>query len=279
MERTLLALYAHPDDETFATGGTLARYAHEGVRVVLGCATRGEAGIVHDEGAGEPADLGQVREQELRCACRVLGVRDLRFLGYRDSGMEGTPDNRHPAAFAQADAGEVVGRILELFREFQPQVVLTFGPPRGYNHPDHIAIHRHATAAWRLAGGAEADPFLSAEPPRELYYTARPRRLYHQYRVALWERGLLAEPPSEEYAQSRGASEEEITTRIEVGDYLELKREALRCHRTQVSPTNPWLNVPEDLARHYLRYDHFILASARGIEIGPGEVDLFAGLE
>ncbi|MGB9724475.1 MAG: PIG-L family deacetylase [Chloroflexia bacterium] len=272
MERTLMALFAHPDDESFATGGTLARYAAAGVQVVLVCATRGEAGIVHDEGMEvPPEEMGRVREEELRCACRALGIQELHFLGYRDSGMAGSPENRHPLAFCRAEPAEVVERILALFRRFRPQVVLTFGPDGGYGHPDHIAIHRHVTAAWKEAGSLP-------QPPRKLYYTAVSAATFRRIREAMWQHGLIPEPPSEEEVARRGIPEERITTAVDVRDFLGKKVAALRCHRTQLPPNHPWLNLPEDFRRTYMGYETFVLADARGVEAAPKEEDLFAGL-
>ncbi len=272
MERTLMAFFAHPDDESFAAGGTLSRYAAEGVRVVLVCATRGEAGIVHDSGMEvSPEDMGRIREEELRCACRTLGIRELHFLGYRDSGMAGSPDNDHPQAFCRADPARVVGQILSLFRRFRPQVVLTFGPDGGYGHPDHIAIHRHTTAAWKAA------ECLSG-PPRKLYYTAISAATFRRIREAMWRHGLIPERPSEEEIARRGIPEERITTAVDIRAFLGKKLDALRCHRTQLPPDHPWLNLPEDFRREYMGFETFILTDARDMQATPREEDLFAGL-
>jgi N-acetyl-1-D-myo-inositol-2-amino-2-deoxy-alpha-D-glucopyranoside deacetylase len=272
MPHTLLVLFAHPDDESFAVGGTMAHYARQGVRVVLGTATRGEAGITHDEGAGHPADMGQVREEELRCACRTLGVHELRLLGYRDSGMAGDPQNDHPNAFCHADPERVVGQILDLFREFQPEVVLTFGPEGGYGHPDHLAIHRHTTAAWEQAEDL-------AVPPRKLYYTAISAKTFIRLRKAMYEAGLISEMPSEAEIARRGAPEDAVTTTIDIRDTVEQKVQALRCHRTQLAPTHPWLNLPLEFSREHMGHEYFALAATRGgIEIQTEEKDLFRGI-
>ncbi len=279
MRRTLLALFAHPDDESFAAGGTLARYASQGARVVLACATRGEAGIVHDEAACCPEDMGRTREEELRCACRVLGIAELRFLGYRDSGMDAGPDNGHPLAFVRADPEHVIARIHDLFLEFRPQVVLTFGPSGSSGHPDHVAIHRHVTAAWARADDRRHHPELAADPPRKLYYTAISHQSWRRIREAMWQLGLLPSPPSDEELVRRGVPQAAVTTSIDVRGFLRHKIEALRCHRTQLPPTHYWLNLPPDFAREYLGVESYTLAAARGIEIVPDEADLFAGLD
>ncbi len=271
MRPTLMALFAHPDDESFATGGTLARYAHSGVRVILATATRGEAGIVHEEGLHLAADMGQVREAELRCACRAMGIETLRLLGYRDSGMAGDPQNQHPNAFCGAAAEQVVGQILELFREFQPQVVLTFGPTGGYGHPDHLAIHRHTVAAWERAGEL-------TNPPRKLYYTAVSIQTFIRIRRAMFEAGLITEMPSEEEIARRGTPEDRVTTTIDIRDYLEHKVQALRCHRTQLPPNHPWLNMPPEFRRQHMGSEFFTLAATRGVETVLPEEDLLEGL-
>jgi LmbE family N-acetylglucosaminyl deacetylase len=272
MRRTLLAVFAHPDDESFATGGTLARYAQAGVRVVLACATRGEAGIVHEEGVPPPKDMGKVREEELRCACRVLGVEELRFLDYRDSGIAGAPDNDHPRALIRADPEEVVSRIVALFREFRPEVVVTFGPDGGYGHPDHIAIHNHTRVAWERADALE-------RPPRKLYYLARPRGALRRLRLKMWELGLIDRPPDEEEIERFGLPDDQVTTQLDIRPYLEVKRQALRCHRTQLPPNSPWLRLPPEEMVELWGYEWFTLASGRGVSFGGAEDDLFAGLE
>ena len=114
--RILLAVFAHPDDEAFGTGGTLARYAGEGVRVALVCATRGEVGGIADPSLATRETLGQVRETELRCAAQALGISDVIFLGYRDSGMAGTPENEDPRAFVNIAAEEVVAQLMGIIR-------------------------------------------------------------------------------------------------------------------------------------------------------------------
>jgi LmbE family N-acetylglucosaminyl deacetylase len=169
-KKTLLSVLAHPDDESFGMGGTLALYAQQGVRVYLICATRGEAGEVGPEYLQDYKSIGELREAELRCAAGHLGLAGVYFLDYRDSGMPGSPHNSHPTALAQAPLQEVAARIAEYIRLLQPQVVLTFDPIGGYRHPDHIAIHQATVEAFRLAGDPD---FVSDSPPyqpQKLYY-------------------------------------------------------------------------------------------------------------
>ncbi|MFQ5873964.1 MAG: PIG-L family deacetylase, partial [Dehalococcoidia bacterium] len=178
--RCLMAVLAHPDDETFGCGGLLARYAAEEVRVVLICATRGEVGEISDPSLATVENLAQVRERELREACDILGVEEIIILGYRDSGMAGTPDNEHPQALCRAPQAEVVGGIVEVVRREKPDVILTFDLRGGYGHPDHIAVNQAAREAFAAAANPsrypeQLDGGLRPHRPRKLYYFVIPR--------------------------------------------------------------------------------------------------------
>jgi LmbE family N-acetylglucosaminyl deacetylase len=167
---TLLAVLAHPDDESFGMGGTLALYASRGVDVYLVCATRGEVGQADEEHLKGFSSAGEMREAELRYAAGILGLKGVFFLGYRDSGMPGSPDNRHPQAQVSHPVREVAGRVVAYIRRLKPEVVLTFDPIGGYRHPDHIHIQQATALAFEHAG----DPgfFPGREPPFQ------PKRLY-----------------------------------------------------------------------------------------------------
>jgi LmbE family N-acetylglucosaminyl deacetylase len=147
----LLALTAHPDDEGFGLAGTMARYAADGWQITLVCATRGEVGEISDPALATPETLPAVREQELRDAGADLGVNDVRFLEYRDSGMVGAAENADPRALSNADPETVIARYDALLRELRPTVVVTWDASGGYGHPDHISVHKHATEATRRA--------------------------------------------------------------------------------------------------------------------------------
>src|SRR5713226_8974309 len=173
--KRLLGVFAHPDDEGTMSGASL-EYSTLGVETGLVCATRGEVGEIADPTLATPENLGEVREGEMRAAAEVLGVHNLWFLGYRDSGMEGTPENEDPRAFAQANAAEVVGKLVAIIRQFRPQVMVTFDETGGYGHPDHIAIYRHTTSALHAAADAVQYPELGpAYSVSKLYYTSFPR--------------------------------------------------------------------------------------------------------
>lgn len=176
--KRLLAVVAHPDDETFGMGGTLALYARKGVEVHLICATRGEVGEVEADKMGKFNSIGELREYELCCAANVLGIKKVYFLGYRDSGMPGSPDNKHPQALVQAPLEKVAGEIVHLMRLIKPQVVLTFDPIGGYMHPDHIAVHKAAVMAFARAGDPDVNgEDLPAFTPQKLYYHILPHGL------------------------------------------------------------------------------------------------------
>jgi LmbE family N-acetylglucosaminyl deacetylase len=170
----LMAVLAHPDDESFGMGGTLALYARKGYPVHLVCATRGEAGDVDPHYLEGFDSVAERREAELRCAAGILQLAGVHFLGYRDSGMPGAPDNEHPNALAAAPLEEVAERIVDILRLIRPQVVLTFDPIGGYKHPDHIAIHRATVLAFELAGDPGYVTDLPAYQPRKLYFQVFP---------------------------------------------------------------------------------------------------------
>lgn len=174
----LLAVLAHPDDETFGTGGTLAYYARRGVKVHLVCATRGESGDVDKEFLHGYTSIAERREHELRCAAGHLGLAGVHFLDYRDSGMPGWPENTLPGALAAQPVEKVAREVARYIRLLQPQVVITFDPIGGYRHPDHIAIHNATVAAFDLAADTcYHDGGLPAHQPAKLYFQTIPRGL------------------------------------------------------------------------------------------------------
>jgi len=174
--KTILAVLAHPDDESFGMGGTLALYAKKGYQVHLVCATLGEAGTVDDEYLKNYDSISELREAELRCATQSLGLTSLHLLGYRDSGMPDTPENKHPNAQVSHSVEEVAGKVVKYIREIKPDIVLTFDPIGGYRHPDHIHIQKATTLAFEKADDASFHPESgSSFKPRALYYHLFPR--------------------------------------------------------------------------------------------------------
>jgi LmbE family N-acetylglucosaminyl deacetylase len=173
---TLLIVMAHPDDESFGAGGTLAYYARRGVKVYLVCATRGEVGDVDPEFLRGYDTIAELREAELRCAAGTLGLEEVFFLDYRDSGMPGSEDNHHPRALAAQPMQQVAGEVAGFIRQLQPDVLVTFDPIGGYRHPDHIAIHNATVEAFKLAADPAYDnEGLPAFQPAKFYYQTMPR--------------------------------------------------------------------------------------------------------
>jgi len=168
---TLLAVLAHPDDESFGMGGTLALYAWCGADVHLICATGGEEGSVNPELLAGHESIAALRQAELDGAARELGLASVTMLGYRDSGMPGAPSNRHSDALAAQPEEAVTARVVDAIRRLRPQVVVTFDPIGGYRHPDHIAIQRATVAAFFAAGDPARFPGdLPPYAPQKLYY-------------------------------------------------------------------------------------------------------------
>ncbi len=272
MTQTLLAVFAHPDDETFGPGGTLARYAAQGVAVHLICATRGEAGESDLDDLGDCEDLACRREQELRCAAEILGLAEIHLLGYRDSGMAGSAANRHPQALVQADPDLVAGQVADLMRRLRPQVVLTFDPYGGYDHPDHIAMHRATIAAFERLPGDER--------PQKLYFTVFSRTTL---RWAVRVMPLFGVNPAaagkNRDINLRAVLEHElpVTTRIDVSATYDVKLRAFACHSSQLSgPGAIWGRLPRWLVRRWQAAETFYRARPASQPGERMERDLFA---
>jgi LmbE family N-acetylglucosaminyl deacetylase len=238
--RRLLAVLAHPDDESFGPGGTLALYAHQGAQVHLICATRGEVGAAPSDNLDGHTSVGDLREAELRCAAVHLGLSGVHFLGYRDSGMQGSPDNQHPKALARAPLPEVAARITHLVRQFKPQVLITFDPLGGYNHPDHVAVHRATVEAFHAAGDPNRFPGrLPVYRPQKLYYHTFSRRFL---RLAVRLLPILGQDPTQ-WGRNGDINLIEIASqdfpihaRIDFRRVAEAKRLAAACHASQDGP-------------------------------------------
>ena len=279
---SLMAVFAHPDDESFGIGGTLARDgADADVRVVLVCATRGEAGEISNPELASSDGLGEVREQELRCACRTLGVEGLFFLDYRDSGMAGSADNEDPRALAQADFDEAVGKIVAHIRREQPDVVVTFDESGGYGHPDHIAIHHFTKAAYAAAADpARYEEQIEAgrEPHQasKLFYTAIPRRFFRSAVEKMHELGIQVPERYLDRLDNFGLPDEACTTDIYVQDFWSTKQAAVACHATQLNPDSIFATLPPEVMRELQAWECFQLAETT-IGEDLDSHDLFTG--
>lgn len=235
--KRILAVLAHPDDETFGTGGTLALYAHRGADVYLVCATRGEVGEMPPEMMAGFNTIGEKRESELRCAGETLGLKSIFFLGYRDSGMPGTEDNKHPQALAAQPVENVAAEVAHYIRRLQPQVVITFDPIGGYYHPDHIAIHKATVRAFDLAGDAAfVSEGLEPYKPAKLYFQTISRG-FLRFAVAMMR--FTGRDPrkfgTNKDIDMAAIAEVEfpITTRINCREVAETRDAASACHASQ----------------------------------------------
>ena len=237
MSRSLLAVLAHPDDESYGIGGTLARYAAEGVDVHVAIATDGAAGSVDTKWAGDRSRLADVRTQELKAAARVLGVT-VHNLGYKDSGYIGDGANEDPQSFMNVDQVSATGQVVKLIRELKPEIVVTHDETGGYYHPDHICCFQITTPAFFAAGDEAKYPEIGPAPfhPNRLYYTAFSNRWVKIITIFMRLRGL--DPTRVGRNQDidlteMGVPKEKITTTINYRRYWEQKRLASAEHRSQ----------------------------------------------
>lgn len=268
MKPTLMAVFAHPDDEAFGTGGTLAKYAAEGCEVYLVTATRGEAGEISRPGLATAANLPQVREQELRCACQAYGIQPPILLDYIDGQL------------TVVHQGQAVGKLVRLMRELKPQVLITFGPEGIYGHYDHIAVHRWTTIAYELAAdpGCFPDSTVAGCAPHQvskLYYRVLP-----QTQVAAMAHGGLPASVMMDGVPFPmvGWRDEEITTVIDVRAYRERKLRGLLCHATQFDASQATGQQEQMVDSPLFTQEAFVLArSTVGRPVGA-ESDLLWGL-
>ena len=279
--RCLLAVHAHPDDESSKGAGTVARYSASGVHCVLVCCTGGEEGSILNPAMERPEvidRLPEVRLDELDRAAGIIGYDEVVMLGYRDSGMPDTEANAREDNFANAPLEEAVGRLVGILRRTRPQVVLTYGDDqRGYPHPDHLRVHEVTMAAVDAA----ADPARLAEagPPwqvAKVYWSVWSRARILGLHEKFLELGLES-PYSPEWLE-RPSQDEKITTSVGITGFEDVRRDALLAHATQVDPTSPfWFGLPWDVARTVYPYDDWVLARSTMRTELP-EDDLFAGL-
>jgi LmbE family N-acetylglucosaminyl deacetylase len=278
----LMACLAHPDDECFSMAGILASSTAQGVAVELICATRGEAGDIRMPGSATPETLGDVRHQELRASCNVLGIAEPIMLGYRDSGWGDDPAQRHPQAFVNALDRDVVQQLVAEFRRFRPHVILTFEPGGLSGHKDHIAMSKHATFAYQVAGDPHAFPEqlqdgLAAWAPQRLLYVARPQGSRLERARRLREAGVnVPLPPPETWSQ--GVPLEQIHLTLDVSEQLPTKLASLRCHRTQASPEMDPIDWSQGSLAEMYSTEYLIQADPPVPEGATIDPDIFAGL-
>jgi LmbE family N-acetylglucosaminyl deacetylase len=289
---TLMTVTGHPDDETLWTGGVMARYAAEGLRVVCVTCTRGENGSIVVPELDTPenrARLGEIRSEELARALARLGSIENHWLGYVDSGTMGSPQNVDPRSFWQADPEEATGRLVRIVREVRPDVIVTFNESGGNGHPDHVRAALIARTAFDRAGDAAAYPGQLDGPDAVVPWT--PSKLYEcrwttsrRKKVArlLADEGIIAAAPilarialtwrprSERTRRAKADSQGPLTTEVDVGRWVAQKQAALAEHRTQIprDPTVRYISVATE---------QFTIRKTR-VEVHAHETDLFAGL-
>lgn len=277
-----MAVHAHEDDETITMGGTLATYADRGVKTCVVCCTDGKLATIVDPNMPEETTrprLAEIREAELREACRILNVDEVEFLRYGDSGMADTPTNQLPDAFWMAPINEATGKIVAQIRRFRPHVVVTYDGNGGYGHPDHIQTHRATLLAVEAARLVplykDAGDSWRVE---KLYYTAFPRSQFERIVEMAKQAGI--DPPFGEANPDEMAfltPDEDVTTTIDCVDVIGRKREALRAHHSQISEDWPQLSMPDDVLKEFAD-EYFQLVISRKPAVLP-ETDLFSGVE
>lgn len=273
-----MAVHAHPDDESISTGGILAKYSAIGIRTVLVYGTRGEAGDILNPEFVPPKpglNIKEIRAIELEAAIKVLAVASVYFLGYRDSGMAGSPENHKSHAFAQADIKEATARLVRIIRRVRPHVIITYNQKGTYLHPDHIMANRVTLSAFQASGDTRYQVEEAPVPwqPAKLYYTAIPlERIRRMYRIAK-KRG---EEPGFD-PEVLGTPEKNISTVIDVREYLCRKLEALNCHQSQMNPNSIIRRISREFREEVMGYEHF--ECVHGCNQGDTvETDLFEGL-
>lgn len=258
---TLVCFHAHPDDESIATGGTMALAARAGHRVVLVLGTRGEQGEPVPGVLADGEALWERRVVESHDAARALGVERVEFLGYEDSGMMGEPTNENPACFWQADVEEAAERLASILRDVDADVLTIYDDHGGYGHPDHIQVHRVGRRAAELAG---VDDVYQSTMNRDAI-----RRTMEQAAEFVADLEDTAEGAAETIREGRaradndefGSPEALITHAVDVTSVLDVKKAAMVAHASQIAPDSFFLAMPPEA-----------FASAFGTEwyIGPG---------
>ncbi len=299
MNKHLLLVHAHPDDESIGQGATMARYVAEGVGVTLVTCTGGEMGEILVPGlehlaADRDDTLADQRKIELDHAMKALGVTDNRYLGgfkhYRDSGMQWHADGHavaaddvHANAFWNADLTEAAGHLVEIIREIRPQVLVTYDEFGGYGHPDHIQAHRVATYAASLAAVPSYRPELGpAHDIAKIYWgamsAAKMREGLRDLRAAGDETTFESMDPDNLPAFM--AEDDALSAKVVADDYTAVKMEALRAHRTQIAVDGPFFALSNNKGNEIWGTEYFRIAKGTQGALGADglETDLFAGL-
>lgn len=264
---SLMAVFAHPDDEAFGVGGTLAKYAAAGCDAWVVAATRGEAGEIADPALATPSSLPAVRERELRCACQQYGIHPPLFLDYQDGLL------------TVVRQGQAVARLVRLIRQLQPDVLLTFGPEGIYGHYDHLAVHRWATAAYDLAADPEFLPGEDDGPPfqvAKLYYGIISQNVLEARAENGQRQAVMMDGVPFPFV---GVPDAQITTVVDVSDHVDAKLRGILCHATQIGPGSRFATASEEVLNDpWFRQEAFVLARSTAPWPAEREGSLFVGV-
>ncbi len=281
--KTLVAILAHPDDESFGMGGTLALYAQQGAKVYYICMTGGESGTVDPHFLEKYSSIAELRHNELQCASEKLGLTGFIMAGYRDSGMPGSPDNAYPDALVNQSVEDVAARLAHFIRELRPQVIVTHDPIGGYKHPDHIATHKAVVRAFQTAGDARAYPHDPLPPftPQKLYYTTFPKIWM---RLLVWLMPLFGQNPRQ-FGRNKDIDilslvEEgnfPIHTRVDYTPVAGIRDAASACHASQLEGGPPTRGLVSWIFRLFGGKDTYMRAFPEA-PLKLRERDLFEGV-
>lgn len=282
----LLAIHAHPDDESSKAAATMARYVDEGNRVKVLTCTGGERGDILNPAMDRPGvkeNIGAIRREEMANAIKALGVEH-EWLGYVDSGLpEGDPLPPLPeGSFALADTEEVVHKVVKVIREFRPHVIITYDENGGYPHPDHLKVHEVSMIAWEKSGEQDYHPELGqAWTPLKLYYThgfIRQRmQMFHDLLVEQGKESPYAEI-LDRWKANQADTMARVTIQVNVERWFDRRDAALKAHATQIDPAGTFFATPVEVQRRLWPTEEFELAKTR-VSTSLPEDDLFAGIE
>lgn len=280
MSLTILALHAHPDDESSKAAATVARLVDEGARAVLVTATGGEAGDILNPEMDRPEvarRLAEIRAEELAAAARIIGFSEIVMLGYRDSGMPDSPDNRREDAFCNQPFETVLGRVVEVVRRIRPDVVLGYDDHEFYPHPDHLRVHQISMALAEAA--ADEDRFPDAGEPWRVERVYAP--IFTRDRILALHTAMLESTGESPFAawieRGVGGDEGRAMFKFDVTGYIDRGRKALMAHRTQVDPDGFWFAVPTSVIEAVYPWEDFELLYSSGSQ-DVDEDDPFSGL-
>lgn len=281
----LLAIHAHPDDESSKGAATMARYAAEGNQVMVVTCTGGERGDILNPAMDKPGildNISAVRQEEMAKAMEILGTEH-RWLGYEDSGLpQGDPLPPLPeGCFALEDSDKVTRDLVKILREFRPHVIITYDENGGYPHPDHLKVHEVSMLAWEKSGDAAYAPELGAPwEPLKLYYThGFIRQRMEMFHDLLIEQGKPSPytPMLERWKANEADVMARVTTQVPCERFFDQRDDALRAHATQIDPAGAFFGTPVEVQRRLWPTEEFELAKTR-VKTSIPEDDLFAGI-